>query len=252
MMRRTVPFFGGGRRNGRAIASSLPRLSEGVACVSHRSVTTTLPVPRLKTCGAGPSRMKTDLPCGLWPVTTRRIGFGIARTRFGKGSFQLDVGGGDHLAPMRGLLREERGGPATPKLQIIASIVAITESRAGQVCRSKRLHAWKLNTRSWKEKRLSRPFAKSSCQHVKLRRIRAARGGLHVLHRGEIALEVCQQRAFGAALQHLAQERAAGFEHLARKKRRGLRERHDLQVVRLAVAGRILGHVGEHHVGRSA
>src|SRR6266852_1067661 len=125
MMRRTVTFFGGGRRNGRAIASALPPFSAGVPCVSHRSVTTTLPVPRLKTCGAGPSMMKTDLPCGLWPVTTLRIGFGIARTRFGKGSFQLDVGGGDHLAPMRGLLREERGAPAAPKLQMIASIVAI-------------------------------------------------------------------------------------------------------------------------------
>src|SRR5215471_21107441 len=83
MMRNTVPFFGGCRRNARSIASALPRLSAGVARVSHSSVTVTLPVPRCITCGDGPSDTKTDFPSALWPVTTRRIGFDIARPRGG-------------------------------------------------------------------------------------------------------------------------------------------------------------------------
>jgi len=73
----TLPFFGGGKRNGRRMESSLPRLSAGVPRVSHSSVTTTLPVPRLNTCGEGPSMMNIDLPLALCPVTTRRIFFCI-------------------------------------------------------------------------------------------------------------------------------------------------------------------------------
>src|SRR5215204_1366161 len=79
MMRNTVPFFGGGRRKPRSIASALPRLSAGVFRVSHNSVTTTLPVLRWNTCGASPSMTKTDLPSALWPVTTRRIGLAMQR-----------------------------------------------------------------------------------------------------------------------------------------------------------------------------
>jgi hypothetical protein len=66
MMRSTLPFFGGCKRKGPLMESSLPRLSAGVPCVSHRSVTTTLPVPRLNTCGEGPSIMKIDLPSALF------------------------------------------------------------------------------------------------------------------------------------------------------------------------------------------
>src|SRR5262245_6398332 len=69
------------RRRGQAkfalTASSLPRLSAGELRVAHNSLTTVLPVPRLKTCGTSPSMMKMDLPWASWPVTTRRTAFGI-------------------------------------------------------------------------------------------------------------------------------------------------------------------------------
>src|SRR5215831_3482247 len=81
MMRNTLPFVGGCRRKARSIASALPRLSAGDPRVSHSSVTVTLPVPRLITCGDGPSATKIDLPCALWPVTTRRIGLDIGSLR---------------------------------------------------------------------------------------------------------------------------------------------------------------------------
>ncbi len=56
----------------------------------------------------------------------------------------------------------------------------------------------------------------------------------------------------GAALQHLAEERATGREHLAGEFGGRFGERHDAQMVGLAMAGRVRRHVGEHHVGRPA
>src|SRR5215470_19159948 len=69
---------------------------------------------------------------------------------------------------------------------------------------------------------------------------------------GEIALERREQRRLSAALQHLAEKRAAGGKRFAREVDRGLRERHDLEMVGPAVADRIRRHVGEHDVGGSA
>src|SRR5262249_50594272 len=86
-------------------------------------------------------------------------------------------------------------------------------------------------------------------QQIKLRRIRPARGRLHVPHMGEIALERREQRRLGAALQHLAEKRAAGGKRFAREVDRGFCERHDLEMVGPAVAGRIRRHVGEHDGG---
>ena len=65
MIRNTLPFFGGGRRKPRAMASSLPRLSAGVEWVSHNSMTIALPGLRWKTCGVAASVMKIDLPSAL-------------------------------------------------------------------------------------------------------------------------------------------------------------------------------------------
>src|SRR5262249_22481632 len=73
--------------------------------------------------------------------------------------------------------------------------------------------------------------AKACCQQIKLRRIRSARGRLHMPHMGEIALERREQRRLGAALQHLAEKRAAWGERFAREIGRGFRERHDLEMV---------------------
>src|SRR3954449_3700279 len=116
MMRSTLPFRGGGNRNGRLMESALPRLSAGVCRVSHRSVTTTLPVPRLNTCGEGPSMTKIERPAALCPVTTRRICFGI-RTLMRRDGVRLegsivrfDPGRGDHPAPLLGLLAQIGGG----------------------------------------------------------------------------------------------------------------------------------------------
>ena len=79
MTRNTLPFFGGGNRKPRSMASALPRLSAGALVVSHTSVTTTLPVLRWNTCGVALSMTKMDLPAASCPVTTRRIGFGHQR-----------------------------------------------------------------------------------------------------------------------------------------------------------------------------
>src|SRR4051794_32541225 len=51
-------------------------------------------------------------------------------------------------------------------------------------------------------------------QHVKLRRIGAAGGRLDVADRGEIALEVGEERGLGAALEDFREEGAAGGEDL--------------------------------------
>src|SRR5262249_60129268 len=72
IIRKIVPFRGGGSRNGRSVVSALPVLLAGDDRVSHNSVTTALPGPRQKTCGAAPSMMNTDRPAALCPVTTRR------------------------------------------------------------------------------------------------------------------------------------------------------------------------------------
>ena len=71
-------------------------------------------------------------------------------------------------------------------------------------------------------------------------------------HRGEVALQVGEQRAFRAALQNLGQEGAAGGQHGAGEIGRGFGEADDAQVVGLPVAGGVGRHVGEHHVGRAA
>ena len=68
---------------------------------------------------------------------------------------------------------------------------------------------------------------------------------------GEIAPERREQRRLGAALQHLAEKRAAVGKRFAREVDCGFRERHDLEMVGPAVAGRIRRHVGEHDVGGS-
>jgi hypothetical protein len=88
----------------------------------------------------------------------------------------------------------------------------------------------------------------TGCENIKFRRVRSARRRLHVLDHSEIALEISKQRAFGAALQDFSKERAAGLEHLAREHRRRLGQRHDAQMVGLAMTGRIRRHVGEHDV----
>src|SRR5262245_13807292 len=88
MMRNTLPCGGGGRRKFALTASSLPRLSAGELRVAHNSLTTVLPVPRLKTCGTSPSMMKMDLPWASWPVTTRRTAFGICSSSVFPGALQ--------------------------------------------------------------------------------------------------------------------------------------------------------------------
>ena len=73
-----------------------------------------------------------------------------------------------------------------------------------------------------------------------------------MLDAGEVALEFGEQRRFGAALQHLAQEaRRPGSTSRAKCGGR-LGERHDAQMIGLAMAGRVRRHVGEHDVGLAA
>ena len=65
-------------------------------------------------------------------------------------------------------------------------------------------------------------------------------------------LSAASKFVLGAALQDLRDERAVGREHFLGEFRRRLDQRHDLQVIGLAVAGRIRRHVGEHHIGAAA
>ena len=92
-------------------------------------------------------------------------------------------------------------------------------------------------------------LTKARRQHVELGGIRTARRRLDMLDGGKIALERGEQRAFGAALQHLGEEGAALRQHVAGKFRRGFGERHDPDVIGLAVPAGIRRHVGQNHIG---
>src|SRR5262245_59191510 len=93
---------------------------------------------------------------------------------------------------------------------------------------------------------------KTRRQHVKLGRIRATGRRFDMLNACKIALERREQRGLGAALDHLGEKGAAGLEHLGGKLGRGLDQRHDLEMVGLAMSGGVRGHVGQDHVGRTA
>jgi hypothetical protein len=73
-----------------------------------------------------------------------------------------------------------------------------------------------------------------------------------VADRREVALQIGEERALGAALQHLGQKGAAGRQHGAGEIRRRLGEADDAQVVGLLVAGGVGGHVGQDEVCRPA
>src|SRR6185503_10258028 len=88
--------------------------------------------------------------------------------------------------------------------------------------------------------------------HVHLGGLGAAGGGLDVLHRSERALEQVEQRTLRAALEHLADERAANLQHLAGELGGGLSEADDAQMVGAGVAGALRRHVRQHHVGLPA
>src|SRR6185437_14033141 len=78
------------------------------------------------------------------------------------------------------------------------------------------------------------------------------RGGLDVFHSGKIALELRQQVGLGAALEHLCNKSAAGIEHVGGKRGGVFNEADDPELIGLAVAGGVGGHVGQHHVGAAA
>ena len=71
-------------------------------------------------------------------------------------------------------------------------------------------------------------------------------------HGGKIALELRHQLGIGAALKHLCDERAAGIEHVGGKRGGAFDQAEDAQLIGLAVAGGVGGHVGQHHVGAAA
>ena len=56
----------------------------------------------------------------------------------------------------------------------------------------------------------------------------------------------------GAALKHLGDESAAGLEHVGGEGRGAFDQAEDAQLVGLAMAGGVGGHVGQHHVGAAA
>src|SRR5512132_2110636 len=77
-MRKIVPPGGGSSTTGRQAASACPTLSAGDPSVTHRLVSAKSSTPgNARTWGEGSSLMIIDLPSSLWPVTTRRIFFGM-------------------------------------------------------------------------------------------------------------------------------------------------------------------------------
>src|SRR3954468_15832032 len=91
--------------------------------------------------------------------------------------------------------------------------------------------------------------AEAGREQIELGRIGTARLRLDVPHRREITLELGEQRAFGATLQHLGEEAAARTEHFAREFGRGFDQRDDLQLIGFLVTRRIRCHVRQHDVG---
>src|SRR5215471_11696628 len=80
--RRIVPpRHGGGTglRTPAGAASSLPALEAGEQSVTHRTVEPVSGNAPGLTCGAGSSMTMVERPSGVWPVTTRRTGFGMCQ-----------------------------------------------------------------------------------------------------------------------------------------------------------------------------
>ena len=77
-MRRMVPSAGGSSMIRPAAASALPLFDAGEVLVRHKSVNATPGIDAISsTLGALPSMTKTDLPALSWPVTTRRMRYGM-------------------------------------------------------------------------------------------------------------------------------------------------------------------------------
>src|SRR5438874_3352710 len=79
--RRMVPPRHGGGTGFRipaGAASALPAFDAGAVSVTHRTVEPPSGCAPGVTCGAGSSIRIVDRPAGVWPVTTRRIGFAIS------------------------------------------------------------------------------------------------------------------------------------------------------------------------------
>ena len=166
------------------------------------------------------------------------------------------LGGGDSRSSSTAAARSQPAISRPPSWwsAAISAAVGVSSSRG---CRPTPARKWPTGCRRRPKPSDQRSAAAASAakprrQQIKLGRIRAARRRLDVLHAGEVALERGEQRAFGAALQHLGEERAARRQHLAGEFGRGLDQRHDLEMIGLAVAGGVRRHVGEHHVGRPA
>ncbi len=71
-------------------------------------------------------------------------------------------------------------------------------------------------------------------------------------HGREIALQARQHVAFGTALKDLGEKAAAGAQNLAGEIRREFDQADDLQMIGLAMAGRIGGHVRQDDIGLAA
>ena len=66
---------------------------------------------------------------------------------------------------------------------------------------------------------------------------------------GEVTLELRHQRRVGAALKDLGDKGPAGLEHVGGKGGCALHQAEDAQLIGLAMAGGIGGHVGQHDIG---
>src|SRR5689334_1242165 len=103
--------------------------------------------------------------------------------------------------------------------------------------------------RSWlSDSGTARCSAEAGRQQIKLGGVRAARLRLDVPHGREIALQLAEQRCFGAALQDLCQKTSARAQHLAGELGRCFHKRYDLELIGFLVDRRVRRHVGEDNI----
>ena len=65
----------------------------------------------------------------------------------------------------------------------------------------------------------------------------------------EILFQPKQDFALGTAAQHFGEERPAGLQHQHGEFERRFRQSHDLEVIGMAMSGRMSRHVGENRIG---
>ena len=147
--------------------------------------------------------------------------------------------------PPRPAARSDHGGLLSSMILTIGQLkpqnIAVPTSASRLVSRGEVDAGAAALTRAHRESRWPRTY--NSALSARLD------GGLMWRTTAKCCLSVAQQFVLGAALEHFAEKRAAGFQHFAGKSDGRLRQPHDPQMIGAGMARCRRGHVGEHHIG---